>query len=68
MTYLSSEKMAETTLIRGHKLKRGLKLRQQASLIYNKWWSSLGDRFRDGGAKEKRIIRSGAGPKYDRHP
>lgn len=63
------EKMADTlTLIRGHKLKCGLKLRQQASLIYNKW-SSLRDRFSRWRRKgKKRIIPSRAGPKYDRHP
>lgn len=54
-TYLSCRKYSEEcTLIRDHKLKQGLKLRQQASLIYNKWWSSLRDRFRDGGVKEKK--------------
>lgn len=56
-TYLPCRKNSgECTLIRDHKLKRSLKLRQQASLIYNKWWSSLQDRFRDGGVKEKKEL------------
>lgn len=63
------EKNAETILIHDYKFKPGLKLRQQASLIYNKWWSSLETGSgRDGGVKGKRIIRYEAGPKYDRHP
>lgn len=53
MTYLSYGKNGgDSTLIRGHKLKRGLKLRQQASLIYNKW-SSLRDRFESEAQKKK---------------
>lgn len=40
LIYLSGKKWRRVyVLIRYHKLNRGLKLRQQASLIYNKWWS-----------------------------